>query len=391
MKIRLIAAATFLLLIISNSNVIAQELTKQNKDSIVQFVFTSDVHFGLTKEKFRGKLNVPAIEVNKAMVAVMNQMQGETIPMDGGVQSNQVLKGMDALVITGDIANRMEVGIQTATKSWEEFKTVFIDSLHLLKANTNAKAALFVVPGNHDMSNAIGFHRPMQPKKDPASMLGIYNLMFPQKQVLKFDSSLNRVHYSKDIKNVHFIFLSLYPDSAERVWMEQDLKKVSITTPVLLFAHSIPEVEPRFFENPNGIHDINEEDKFENLVPERYKDGKDVKGETTIEQIAFTNFVKKHPNIKVYFHGHENFTQYYTYQGPNKDINLQCIRTDSPMKGRASAKDESKLAFELVSINTNTGLLTVREVLWNANANSNKTFQWGISNSMNIKKPSLLD
>jgi hypothetical protein len=292
---------------------------------------------------------------------------------------------MDALVITGDIANRMEVGIQTATKSWAEFKTVFIDSLHLLKANTNAKATLFVVPGNHDMSNAIGFHRPMNPKKDPASMLGIYNLMFPQNQVLKFDSSLNRIHYSKDIKNVHFIFLSLYPDSAERVWMEQDLKKVSISTPVLLFAHSIPEVEPRFFENPNGIHDINEEDKFENLVPERYKDGKDVKGETTIEQVAFTNFVKKHPNIKVYFHGHENFTQYYTYQGPNKDINLQCIRTDSPMKGRASAKDESKLAFELVSINTNTGMLTVREVLWNANVNSNKTFQWGISNSMNIK------
>lgn len=372
-------------LIAANQNLLAQRHGASNKDSIIQFLFTSDVHFGLTKEKFRGKSNVPAFEVNKAMVAVMNHMQGETIPMDGGVQSNQLLEGMDALVITGDIANRMEAGVQTATKSWEEFKTTFIDSLHLLKANTNSKAALFVVPGNHDLSNAIGFHRLMQPKKDPASMLGIYNLMFPQKQALKFDSSINRVHYSKDIKNVHFIFLSLYPDSAERVWMEQDLKKVSTTIPVLLFAHSIPEVEPRFFENPNGIHDINEEDKFENLVPERYKDGKDVKGETTIEQIAFTNFVKKHTNIKVYFHGHENFTQYYTYQGPNKDINLQCIRTDSPMKGRASAKDESKLAFELVSINTNTGILTVREVLWNANANTNKTFQWGISNSMNIK------
>ena len=92
--------------------------------------------------------------------------------------------------------------------------------------------------------------------------------------------------------------------------MEKDLSKINNTTPVLLFAHSIPNVEPRFFENPNGIHDINEEDKFENLVPERYKDGKDVKGTTTIEQNEFAEFIKKHSNIKVYFHGHENFTEY---------------------------------------------------------------------------------
>jgi hypothetical protein len=216
----------------------------------------------------------------------------------------------------------------------------------------------------------------MAPKKDAASMLGIYNLMFPEKQVKEFDSSLNRVHYAKDINGVHFIFLSLYPDSAERVWMEKDLSKINNTTPVLLFAHSIPNVEPRFFENPNGIHDINEEDKFENLVPERYKDGNDVKVTTNFEQNEFAEFIKKHSNIKVYFHGHENFTEYYTYNGPNKDIQLNCIRTDSPMKGRFSAKDETKLAFELVTINTNTKKLTVREVLWNKSSTIT-TFTWG--------------
>ncbi len=328
------------------------------KDSIVQFLFTSDVHFGLVKEKFQGKQRVSANDVNLAMVKVMNQF-----------------KNIDALVITGDIANRMEGDVQTAAKSWSEFEKVFIDSLHLKNRN-NQKSKLWVVPGNHDMSNAIGFHRPMNPKKDPASMLGIYNLMFPQKKVTIFDSSLCRIHYSKDISGVHFIFLSLYPDSAERVWMEKDLIKVSKTTPVFLFAHSIPDVEPRFFENPNGIHDINEEDKFENLVPERYKDGKDVKGATIIEQNEFAAFIKKHPNIKVYFHGHENFTEYYTYYGPNKNIQLNCIRTDSPMKGRSSAKDETKLAFELVTINTNTKKLTVREVLWNKPAMTT-TFTWG--------------
>jgi len=354
---------------------IAQKSKPYLKDSIVQFIFTSDVHFGLTKNTFQSKTNVAAFEVNKAMVKSLNQLQGQVIPNDNGVNANQIIKGFDAAIITGDIANRMEDGVQSATKSWEEFKKVYVDSLQLTKAN-NQKSNLFLVPGNHDMSNAIGFHRPMAPKKDAATMLGIYNLMFPEKQVKVFDSSLNRVHYAKDINGVHFIFLSLYPDSAERVWMEKDLSKISNSTPVLLFAHSIPNVEPRFFENPNGIHDINEEDKFENLVPERYKDGKDVKGVTTIEQNEFVAFIKKHSNIKVYFHGHENFTEYYTYKGPNNEIDLNCIRADSPMKGRASAKDETKLAYEIVTINTNTKKLTVREVLWNQPSKTG-SFTWG--------------
>lgn len=345
----------------------------QTKDSVINFIFTSDVHFGLTKEEFRGKEKVPALEINKAMVQAMNTLSTKSTN----------IAGIDALIITGDIANRMENGVQSATESWRQFKEVYIDSNRLHKAN-GAKSELFVVPGNHDMSNAIGFHRPMKPNRDAASMLGIYNLMFPNNQVSKFDSSLTRIHYSRDIKGVHFIFLSLYPDSAERVWMEKDLKNIAKTTPVLLFAHSIPDVEPRFFQNPNGLHDINDEDKFENLVPENYKDGNDVKGETIIEQNGFADFIIKHNNIKVYFHGHENWTDYYQYKGPNNKINLTCIRTDSPMKGRISLKDEKKLAFELVSINTNTGMLTVKEVLWNANQNSNE-IKWGVIGKFNLK------
>jgi hypothetical protein len=355
----------------------------QSKDSIIHFIFTSDVHFGLEKEHFRSKEDVASLEVNKAMVQVMNQLPAIQLPSDNGVQQNKLVQGIDAVVITGDIANRMEKGIQSATKSWEQFTTVFMDSMHLKKKD-GLRTDLWVMPGNHDMSNAIGFHRPMSPKKDPASMMGIYNLMFPEKQIKKFDSSLNRIHYSKDVKGVHFILLSLYPDSAERVWMENDLKNVSASTPVLLFAHSIPDVEPRFFQNPNGLHDINEEDKFENLVPERYKDGKDVKGETVIEQNGFINFLKKHPNIKAYFHGHENWTEYYQYKGPENNVNLTCIRTDSPMKGRLSAKDETQLAFELVSINANTGALSVREILWNANKNATH-FTWGKNITISLK------
>ncbi len=355
----------------------------QSDDSIIHFIFTSDVHFGLHKDHFRNNETVPALEVNKAMVQVMNQLSTLHLPNDNGVLQNRKVKGIDALIITGDIANRMEGGIQSATESWKQFKTIFIDSLHLKNQN-GINTNLWVMPGNHDMSNAIGFHRPMSPQKDPGSMIGIYNLMFPDEPVKTFDSTLHRIHYSKDLNGIHFIFLSLFPDSAERVWMEKDLKKVKTETPVLLFAHSIPNVEPRFFENPNGMHDINEEDKFENLVPERYKDGKDVKGETTLEQKGFVAFLKKHANIKVYFHGHENWTEYYQYKGPENNVNLTCIRTDSPMKGRISSKDETQLAFELVSINTNLNMLTVREILWNSNKNSTN-FNWGKSFNISLR------
>ncbi|MFA9205919.1 MAG: metallophosphoesterase [Burkholderiaceae bacterium] len=364
-----------LLLLVSNF------VNAKGKDSIINFIFTSDVHFGLTKDYFRGKENVSARDVDMAMMQVMNNLYTSKLPADKGVLENKIIGGIDALVITGDIANRMEKGVQSATASWKQFEEVFIGSNHLQKAN-GTKAELLVVPGNHDMSNAIGFHRPMEPKKDAASMIGIYNLMFPNNKVSSFDSSLHRIHYSRDINGVHFIFLSLYPDSAERVWMEKDLKNIAITTPVFLFAHSIPDVEPRFFENPNGIHDINEEDKFENLVPERYKDGRKVKGETTIEQNEFVDFIIKHPNIKAYFHGHENWTEYYKYTGPLKNINLICIRTDSPMKGRISLKDEKKLAFELISVNIHSGLFTIREVLWNEGATS---FNWGMTANYQLK------
>ena len=80
------------------------------------------------------------------------------------------------------------------------------------------------MPGNHDMSNAIGFHRKMSPKKDASSLIGIYNLMNETNlKPNQFDSALHRVHYSKDVSGVHFVFLSLFLDSAERVWLDHDL------------------------------------------------------------------------------------------------------------------------------------------------------------------------
>ena len=99
-----------------------------------------------------------------------------------------------------------------------------------------------------------------------------------------------------------------------------------------------------------------------------------------MEQKAFAVFIQQHQNIKAYFHGHTNYTEYYNWKGPDQNISLPCFRADSPMKGRYSAKDETKLAFELLTIDTVKKIMTVRECLWNADpTNTNTALAWGIS------------
>ena len=211
-----------------------------------------------------------------------------------------------------------------------------------------------------------------------------------QPSVLKtennFNYSTDKVHYSRNIGGLHFVFVDAWPDSAERDWMEKDLSKVKSTTPVFIFTHSMPDVEARFFVNPNGDHSINEKDKFENLVTETFKDGTSVEDKAIIEQKELANFIQIHPNIKAYFHGHSNYTEYYDWKGPDQRIVLHCFRADSPMKGKYSAKDETKLAFELVTIDTDKKIMTVRECLWNAHpSDALHKIEWGISTTISIQ------
>jgi len=99
-----------------------------------------------------------------------------------------------------------------------------------------------------------------------------------------------------------------------------------------------------------------------------------------IEQKGFVAFLKKHPNIKADFHGHNNWNEYYVYRGPDKDIALNVFRVDSPMKGSISSKDETKLSFQLISIDTGLKKMTVRECLWNSEPiNKTAPIQWGES------------
>jgi len=349
-----------------------------NAQTITHFIFTSDVHFGLEKKNFRGKINVSASEVNIAMVDAMNMISQTILPNDKGIAANNKVKSVAAVIITGDIANRQEKEIQPATQSWKEFEACYLKRLSVQNSNGN-KAPLYLVAGNHDISNAIGHYKMMKPEKDAASYIGIYNLMM-QPSVPKTNQSFNyetdKVHYSKDIAGIHLLFINLWPDSAERKWMEKDLEQVATTTPVLIFTHSYPDVEAKFFINPNGNHSINEKDGFENLLSEAFKDGHSSESPAIIEQKELEIFIRKHSNIKAYFHGHSNFNEFYTWKGVDGTIALPCFRADSPMKGKYSSKDESKLSFQLISIDTDNKLLTVRECLWNSYLTTNG-ITWG--------------
>ena len=338
--------------------------------SVINIVFSSDAHYGINRIKFGGDSNVASHIVNGAMISQINTIPYLTLPQDGGINSGQKAGYVDYVVQAGDIANRMEAPIQTAAASWAQFETDYMHSVKL-KGIDGKPAKLLLAPGNHDISNAIGFTKPLKPLTDPTSMVKIYNLMLKPARPLSnvdYDYHTEKVNYSFNVKGIHMMFITLWPDSAERVWMEKDLDSVAKATPVIIFTHDQPECESKHFTNPLPPYNMTEENKFQNLTEEHYKEGTVAAaddGATQIEQRGFVKFLKLHPNIRAYFHGNSNWNEFYTYRGPDNDANLNVFRVDSPIKGKYSAKDETLLSFQFISIDPVSQNLTVRECLWN--------------------------
>ncbi len=336
----------------------------------VTFVFTSDVHYGISRGNFQGAGNVEARVVNAAMLKKINALPAATLPSDQGLHAGQPVGPIDFVVITGDITNRQELyplKIQSAAISWAQFESGFVRQLSL-KNRQGLPTPLFLVPGNHDVSNAIGASTRLVPATDATTLAEIYNRMM-QPAVPKtkdtYRLATDRINYSRDVGGAHCVFLTVWPDSAERAWMEEDLKKVSPSQPVFLFCHDPPEPTARHFINPNGDHGINETDKFDNLLSDVYADGDPSAKDTVVEQRALAAFLKAHRNIVGFFHGHTNFTEFYTWKGPDGDLALAVFRADSPMKGNVSGKDETKLAFNVIVYDVAAQKLTARECLWN--------------------------
>ena len=356
------------------------------QDSVLQFVFTSDVHYGISRAHFRGADNVNAVTVNRAMIAAINRLPGIILPRDGGIASGAAIGHIDGILITGDIANRQEAGVQPAAASWQQFETDY-DHRITTKDRGRHPTPLLLTPGNHDAADAIGSWRALHPAVDASSMAGIYNrMMLPARPLTaaNFDYATDKIHYTRDVAGIRLFFVNCWPDSMEQAWMEKQLAGIPANTPVLLFTHANPDLEARFFTNPNGSHAIDSSSKFENLLPEVFQGGPSAKDSTVCEQRGLASFIKRHPQIKAYFHGHNNWTEFYDWQGPDKNISLPCFRVDSPMKGKHSAKDETLVSFELVTINPAAKTLTVREYLWNPVPRDPLITKWGESSTINL-------
>jgi hypothetical protein len=333
--------------------------TPQAHNRVVRFVFTSDAHYGLTRRTFRGHSDVSAHDVNGALVSDIN-----TLPADGSI---------DFVVEGGDVANRAEIDehVQAPSISWAQFKADYIDRLQL-RSQTGTPTPVYVVPGNHDVSNAVGFYKAMRPSFDKTPMVEIYNLMMApaRRTTATYHYLTDRVLTSRDAGGVHFVFLTVWPDSAGRAWLAHDLEHVGASTPVVVFTHDQPDAQSKHFTNPNGAHDINAADRFENLLSDTFADGTTVDVDDQVEQAGWEDFVRQHPNVTAYFHGNSNWNEFYAWSGPHHSVALQTFRVDSPMKGKFSEADERRLSYHVATIDTQTMKMTVRERLWN-------TASWG--------------
>lgn len=384
-----VAALLFVTIVVS----VGFSLTGCGSDSapsVTQFIYTSDPHYGITRDNFPtvGAPKADAHTVNAAMVGVMNTLPAVTLPCnDNGVNACKPVGAIDFIAETGDIANRMEASsnVQSAAASWSQFETDYINGLTLKDKNNN-KAPLFLVPGNHDVTNAIGYYKTMNPLKDATSMAQIFNLMMKPATLRTKDTynyATDNVFYSKEIGGVHFIFISMWPDSTARAWMEIDLAKVTATTPVVIFTHDEPPSESKHFTNPNGTNNINSTDKFENQLADKFADAltiNDASGnpvQTLIEQRALVTFLKAHKNIVAYFHGNDHINGSFTYTGPENAISLKVFSVDSPMKGTVSVDDPTKLIFKVVSIDPDAKNMTARDYQWN-------TKTWGTSTNVSL-------
>ncbi len=358
------------------------------------FVYTSDAHYGIKRAAFNGYSN--ATQVNRAMVGVINTLPSETFPCaDAGVKACQPVGYIDFVAQTGDISNRQEKskGIQSASASWDQFSADYINGL-TVKDKNGSKAGLYMVPGNHDVSNAIGYTKALLPLTDDTVMTRLYNLfMNPAAAVAvgAYKYPTNHIVYSKDIGGVHFVFLRMWPDKTIRPLIDADLARMSNPNmPVVLFAHDQPDIETKHLtSNLTTATTLDWSKGFENLVTDVVADNDSTGNLTTSSpsttaQKGLAAWLKANKNIVAYFHGNDNYYQTYSWTGPDNDISINVVRVDSPMKGVVSGADAadgkgdpSKLSFNVVTVDSAAQNMTVREYLWNQK-------KWGSSFSFSL-------
>jgi hypothetical protein len=356
----------------------SRETFDESQEDIVHFVFVSDSHYGLTRT-FNGA-TCTTEEVNKAMLQVINSLPGANLPNDKGVGDGNIINGIEMIINGGDITNRQEAGIQSATVSWNQFETNFINKI-TTKTKTGKSTELFVLPGNHDVSNAIGYYKPMSPLTDASAMAGIYNLMFRSatpKTAGNYNYTTDKINLAIERFGICIFFVNIWPGAAEREWISNHLKTLPSGRPAIIFTHDEPDIDVGHLTNPIPPHAINS--TYENLLP----DMPSTSGSPIGVRRAFAQFISTHSAIKAYFHGDVNYNEFYEFTGPDNNVRLPTFRVDSPMKGKFSAGNQSFLSFLLISINPFTMDMTVRECFWALNTTG--SIEWGKTKTINLKK-----
>ncbi|MEI6224197.1 MAG: metallophosphoesterase [Deltaproteobacteria bacterium] len=376
--------------------------SSSNPQTEVQFVYTSDPHYGITRS-FRGATGVSAQAVNQALVGQLNAISTSSLPATDGARPGQTVGAIDFAVQTGDIANRSQLVsgttyYQSAATSWGQFKADYIDGT-TLRDHDGLATQWFLVPGNHDVSNAIGYTKALTPATDATVLVEMYNRMVKPATVrttATYDYKTDKVFYSRDVRGVHFVFVNMWPDAAARTWLATDLASVSATTPVVLFTHDEPPSESKHFTSPSTTSTVYDWSlKFENLLTDVFADSPATTATANlVEQRSLVAFLKAHRNVVAYFHGNSNSSEFYDFTGPDADITLHTFRVDSPMKGTISGidaangiGDESKLSYMLVTIDTVARTLTAREVLWNGTMAAGAPLAFGAQRTVSIAPP----
>ena len=109
--------------------------SQESQQAEIQFIVTSDPHYGITRKAFQGASKVDAHIVNAAMISKINTLPNVKLPADGGINAGKIAGAIDFVVEGGDIANRQEgtseKSIQSASISWDQFKADYIDGLQI--------------------------------------------------------------------------------------------------------------------------------------------------------------------------------------------------------------------------------------------------------------------
>ncbi|BDU77677.1 immunoglobulin-like domain-containing protein [Mesoterricola sediminis] len=376
----------------------------------IQFIHVSDLHFGdalAAAAAFQGaSTTVDALDVNTAMRDAVNTLSTATAPSDYGVGAGTVFGSFDFMANTGDMASRTQSGSyngNTAAQSWAQFTKVWLEGVTLKDNNGNALPQ-HLTPGNHDVANALGGPETLIGGIDPTALAGIYNLgMNPATPVTNatFDYNQHKVFFTKVYGGVHFVFLNQWLDAEMQEKLAAYLSGVGTSTPVMLFAHMPPEQNGANFRDPSttGV-DFPFGAGFANLFRDPMSASNIVAPATTIttatvptkEVADLAAFLKARKNVIAWFNGHDNFTQYRTWNGENSvlinnsmtQLSIPVFRCDSPVKGKDSGKDAKKLAFNVVTIDPAKKEFTVRECLWNKSNTKGAAVAWGQTQTFSL-------